>query len=97
MKEDVFKDLKFYLNQIKLNDTNYGSRYVLVVKAMSEALLRGLNAGVRLDPQEPEWPVFYIDLPTGQVSWHMPQYGRAWDGHTTDQKYERIDEFCSSI
>ncbi|HEY9261875.1 hypothetical protein, partial [Chitinophaga sp.] len=23
------------------------------------------------DPQDPDWPVVYIKLPTGQVSWHI--------------------------
>lgn len=43
----------------------------------------------------------YIDLPTGQASWHyhdsqahlfdhLPEYQGKWDGHTTEQKYERI-------
>ena len=43
----------------------------------------------------------YIDLPTGQASWHyhdsqaylfdhLPEYQGVWDGHTTNEKYERI-------
>lgn len=43
----------------------------------------------------------YIDLPTGQASWHyhdgeahlfegLPPYSGEWDGHSTDEKYERI-------
>ena len=43
----------------------------------------------------------YIDLPTGQASWHyhdsqaylfahLPPYAGEWDGHDTEQKYERI-------
>ena len=50
----------------------------------------------------PEWHgCVYIDLPTGQASWHyhdghahlfahLPPYAGKWDGHTTDEKYERI-------
>jgi len=45
----------------------------------------------------------YIDLPTGQASWHyrdsqahlfdhLPEYQGTWDGHTTDEKYRRIGE-----
>lgn len=45
----------------------------------------------------------YIDLPTGQVSWHyhdshaplfadLPPYAGKWDGHTTEQKYQRLAE-----
>lgn len=43
----------------------------------------------------------YIDLPTGQVSWHfhdsqahlfadLPPYQGVWDGHDTDEKYRRL-------
>lgn len=43
----------------------------------------------------------YIDFPTGQASWHfhdsqawlfegLPPYKGSWDGHTTEEKYERI-------
>lgn len=43
----------------------------------------------------------YVDLPTGQASWHfhdneahlfvhLPPYDGEWDGHTTEEKYERI-------
>lgn len=43
----------------------------------------------------------YIDLPTGQVSWHyhdsqadlfsdLPQYQGEWDGHSTIEKYRRL-------
>lgn len=43
----------------------------------------------------------YIDLPTGQVSWHyhdsqahlfaeLPAYTRGWDGHDTAEKYRRL-------
>lgn len=50
----------------------------------------------------PEWHnCVYIDLPTGQASWHyhdshahlfahLPPYRKQWDGHTTEQKYERV-------
>jgi hypothetical protein len=43
----------------------------------------------------------YIDLPTGQVSWHyhdsqawlfskLPAYEGTWDGHDTPEKYRRV-------
>ncbi len=43
----------------------------------------------------------YIDLPTGQASWHyhdthahlfahLPLYTKQWDGHTSDEKYARM-------
>lgn len=50
----------------------------------------------------------YIDLPTGQASWHfqgdqakyfrdLPPYEGEWDGHTTEQKYERLSAAMSAI
>lgn len=55
-----------------------------------------------------EWPIVCITLPKdfGQVSWHVPKsdfsmfgkdellpYPQKWDRHTTEVKYERIDNF----
>lgn len=51
---------------------------------------------------EAEWHgAVYIDLPSGQVSWHyhddhhwlfahLPAYQNVWDGHTTEEKYQRV-------
>jgi len=52
---------------------------------------------------EDDWRwVVYIDLPTGQASWHIHDshlrlfdhvarfQGRRWDGHTTEEKYARL-------
>lgn len=69
---------------------NYALRNDLVLTALSYARAAGLKAGIRLDPKLPEWPVVFIELPTGQVSWHLPQHGEAWDGHSTEEKYERV-------
>jgi hypothetical protein len=44
-----------------------------------------------------DWPVLYIDLPSGQVSWHMPAYRGRWDGHSTEAKYDRIREWHESL
>jgi hypothetical protein len=70
------------------------------------ALLASLYpAGIRktnIPGWEPEWQnCVYIDLPTGQVSWHyhnreislfehLPPYEREYDGHSTEEKYARI-------
>lgn len=58
------------------------------------------------DPEEPEWPVVYVDTPAGQCSWHLSLadldlFGHVeqvpaddpraqWDGHTTEEKYQRL-------
>ena len=55
------------------------------------------------DPWDDDWRnIVFINLPFGQVSWHihdseLPWFSflpsvpeRPWDGHTTEQKYERL-------
>ncbi|MFJ1865516.1 hypothetical protein ACIOD1_12875 [Streptomyces sp. NPDC088097] len=54
------------------------------------------------DPDAPDWPVVTINTPTGQMTWHIStidldlfehverSLGPVWDGHTTDEKYERL-------
>lgn len=49
-----------------------------------------------------DWPTIVIDTPQGQLSWHVPkeelsyyvklpvQQESDWDGHTTEEKYERL-------
>lgn len=81
----------------------YEERARVALALARSALALGLKAGFALDPQEgPEWPVLFIDLPTGQVSWHLTAAQRAvasdigdydgeWDGHTTEEKYRRLD------
>jgi hypothetical protein len=82
------------LKQIAAHDTDYATRYGLVLQAMNLANIIGLPTGIRIDPAEPEWPVVYIELPTGQVSWHMPQHPHEFDGHTTEEKYRRIADYA---
>lgn len=63
------------------------------------------------DPNEPEWAVVTIEVATGQLTWHvapddMPLFShvqrttricRGWDGHTTEEKYERIRGLIAEI
>lgn len=61
------------------------------------------------DPNEPDWAVVIIDLPTGQASWHvspddMDLFGHVqrseantWDGHSTEEKYARIDAHTRAL
>lgn len=98
-KEQAFANLLLLIEQ---NDTNYEKRYPLIVLAFSLAISLGLEAGIRLDPSEPEWPVIFIELPTkdgsmNQVSWHIPQHVFAWDRHTTEIKYNRIHKWIEEI
>jgi hypothetical protein len=69
------------------------------------ALTAGYRAGRKrtaIEGWSPEWHgCVYIDLPTGQVSWHfhddqahlfafLPPYEGEWDGHDTPEKYRRV-------
>jgi len=53
---------------------------------------------------EDDWRwIVFIDVPTGQASWHIHDSelclfdhvvrfkGMQWDGHTTEQKYDRLE------
>lgn len=64
----------------------------------------------RNDPNAPDWAVLTVELPTGQACWHIaaadmdlfahvqptPNYARGWDGHTTEEKYQRIREHTTA-
>lgn len=76
---------------------DYAGRYPLVFSAVLAALTVGYAAGIAIDPAEPDWPVAYIELPTGQVSWHMPAHGQPWDNHSTEEKYNRCHAYASSV
>lgn len=81
----------------------YAERNAIVSLATKMAIALGYESGFRTDEQaEDEWKtVIYINLPTGQVSWHiherellwfrhLPQFSQSWDGHSTAQKYDRV-------
>lgn len=79
------------------------------------ALARLFPSGLRktdIDEWHPEWHgCVFIDLPTGQVSWHyhereahlfagLPPYTKPWDGHNTQEKYRRLAALpcpCTSL
>jgi len=85
----------------------YGDRNHVAILAAELAKRAGYEVAIGTDPEEPDWPVLYIMLPTGQVSWHMkdkdlqglthrfPRRDIVWDGHTVRQKNKRIRQFIS--
>lgn len=83
------------LIQIERHDQDYDQRYPLVWLALAYATQLGFAAGVRIDSEVPDWPCVYIELPTGQVSWHMPAHGQEWDQHDTATKYARCREYAA--
>lgn len=72
-----------------------------VVAALASAFPSGITR-TAIPGWSDDWHgCVYIDLPTGQASWHyhdshahlfahLPLYTKPWDGHTTEQKYERL-------
>lgn len=77
-------------------DGDYDVRNRAVWRAVGLAAREGFDVGVRVDPDEPAWPVVYIELPTGQVSWHMPEH-EPWDGHAVDEKWRRCQNFIREV
>lgn len=72
-----------------------------VVAALASIFRAGI-ARTDITGWEPAWHgCVYIDLPTGQASWHyhdshaylfahLPPYTKPWDGHSTEEKYQRL-------
>jgi len=57
-----------------------------------------------LPSDEDGWFVLLIDLPQGQVSWHIPRnelvgtwypYCGEWDGHNLNEKRERMSRYIT--
>jgi hypothetical protein len=84
-------------------DAAYAERNKLVC-ALSKLFPSSLERHPDSDTTwEDDWRwIVFIDLPTGQATWHihdselamfahLPRNtGRTWDGHTTPEKYERL-------
>jgi hypothetical protein len=76
----------------------YADRNRLVELVGFLAQASGLPVQWGEDAEAPGWRVLYIQLPTGQVSWHLPadawhigaSWGGRWDGHDNAEKARRI-------
>lgn len=75
----------------------YAERNALIWTALALAHEAGVPAGVGHDPTDSRPVVVYIELPTGQVSWHLPAHPAGWDGHSTGEKYQRVAAFAEAI
>ena len=85
-------------------DQAYHDRNLVVQLAAKLAIQCGLKAGIR--ERHGQWPILYIDLPTGQVSWHipadelipgLPDFPDTWDGHDLKTKRNRLIDFVESM
>lgn len=87
------------------NNTVYRERACLIAHLTSLYP----SVGCYNDPEAPEWLVVYVEMPVGQMSWHVApedvdlfeglcivdQY--EGDGHSTDEKYEKLQNFTSML
>jgi len=87
-------------------DEAYFDRNQLALAFAKLALDRGWTTGLGIDPDEPDWPVLYVDTPAGQLSWHLPKaevvgewprYHGKWDGHTVEQKRARLASLIGGV
>ncbi len=94
---------------------NERNRCVAALCSMAQRLSWSTWLGKHEPADDPTWDkewlnVVYINLPTGQVSWHihdrdLPLFAHVggankpgvWDGHTTDQKYKRLAAISYSV
>lgn len=99
------------IEQILVEQKNaaYAERDKCVVAIAGAAIDLGLDAWLGRHEGgewEDDWRnVVFIDLPTGQVSWHihdselhlfrfLKRSAAPWDGHDTEEKYRRLIEWA---
>ena len=84
-------------------DEAYLDRNLAVQVLAVLAKQNGYQTGIR--NREDEWPILYVDLPSGQVSWHIskneiaasfPDYPVEWDGHDLEKKRDRLRQFLEA-
>ena len=83
------------------------NRLVALLAALFPGSLEENAAGSPADRAEGWNWVVYVGLPTGQATWHLhdrelPLFahvprnqGRTWDGHTTEEKYARVERLAA--
>ncbi|MFE7105602.1 hypothetical protein ACFU98_10745 [Streptomyces sp. NPDC057575] len=88
------------------NDATYRERAHLVAHL---AALHPSHIG-NTDANLPDWAVVTIETPAGQMTWHIAERDmdlfthvqptnricRSWDGHTTDEKYQRMRDLTEA-
>jgi len=108
---DPIAELQAKLNEaVAAKDQAYSERNQCVALIAKLAAQQGYTIGMgKHDPKDYNWEddwrnIVYIDLPTGQISWHihdselelfsqLPPYANGWDGHSTDEKHQRMREY----
>jgi hypothetical protein len=71
-------------------------------RAQLVAHLAAIYPSVMCESDDPAYALVYVVVPTGQLSWHVAERDYdlfrhvqksmpvRWDGHTTEEKYERL-------
>lgn len=108
---DPIAELQAKLDEaVAAKDQAYSERNQCVALIAKLAAQQGYVVGLsQHDPQDYNWEddwrnIVYIDLPTGQISWHIhdselplfdqfPVYKQGWDGHSTDEKHRRMQAY----
>ena len=77
----------------------------LAVQVMAK-MAQELHYRVGVKDEKTDWPILYVDLPTGQVSWHIPKkelmgdlpiYEGKWDGHDLETKRNRLKAYIEAL
>lgn len=92
-------------NELRAMEASKDAAYLernMVVAALAKCFPSGVTK-TAIEGWCEDWHgCVYIDLPTGQASWHFHDshaslfagipnfYSRGWDGHTTEEKYARL-------
>lgn len=101
---EMIREIGERANQTRIDKDGAYRERNQIVSALSKLFPSWLGRHDENDKNwEREWlNIVYIQLPTGQVSWHIKDtemdlfahlelnLKKGWDGHTTEQKYERL-------
>ncbi len=97
---DATRSAKMHEILVELSSV-YRERNHCVALIARMAQHMGLRAAIYEALDEPGWFLVFINLPTGQVSWHIPESDldlfteiqvvpTLWDRHDTVLKYQRV-------
>ena len=103
---DLFSEKHRHLAEICRNQDAQLTAVYRERAALVAFLARQFPSYITTDSGTPDWPVVIIETPKGQMSWHiaredMPLFNGTqieasdevkWDGHTTEEKYERLQQ-----
>ena len=96
-KEVVEKVRKEVFSMFLDEDTDYEQKVYSIRDIVKVYNIRDIVDAYRVAKCTPSWDprwgvVAIINLPEGQVSWHMDSHDLKWDGHTDREKWEHVVE-----